>query len=87
MLQSGRFLGRLLQLLTKVGMPLMKNIIVLLTKCVLVPAASTADTGIHKKILVSGTAALIILNNEIAGIMKKVSQRFWPIDKTLYSNS
>ena len=35
-------------------------------------AASTADAGIHKKILASGTETLIFLNKEMQDIMKKV---------------
>ena len=47
------FLGRLLEPLTKVSLPLMKNVLISLSKGVLVPLrlASTADAGIHKKIL------------------------------------
>ena len=56
MIQSGGFLGRLLGLLQKTGLPLIKNVIKLLAKRVLTPlgltaAASAADAGIHKKIL------------------------------------
>ena len=59
MMQSGGFLGRLLNRLLKTGLPLMKNAIKSLAKIVLIPlgltvAASAADAGIHKKILVSG---------------------------------
>ena len=54
MIQSGGFLGRLLDLLLKTGLPLIKNIINPLAKSVLIPlglsaAASAADVGIHKK--------------------------------------
>ena len=54
MIQSGRFLGRLLGPLLRTGLPLMKNVIKLLAKSVLVPlgltpAGSAADVGIHKK--------------------------------------
>ena len=56
MIQSGGFLGRLLGLLLKTGLPLTKNVIKPLAKSVLIPlglsaAASAADTGIHKRIL------------------------------------
>ena len=56
MIRSGGFLGRLLGLLLKTGLPLMKNVIKPLAKSVLIPlgltaAASAADAGIHKKIL------------------------------------
>ena len=54
MIQSGRFLSRLLGSLLKTGLPLIKNVIEPLTKSVLIPlgltaAASAADAGIHKK--------------------------------------
>ena len=54
MIQSGGFLGRLLGPLLKPGLPLIKNVIKPLAKCVLIPlglpvAASAADAGIHKK--------------------------------------
>ena len=59
MIQSGRFLGRLLGPLLKTGLPLMKSVIKPLAKSVLIPlgltaAASAADAAIHKKILGSG---------------------------------
>ena len=76
MIQSGRFLGRLLGPLLKTGLPLIKNVIKPLAKSVLIPlgltaAASGADAGIHKKILGSGydnTTTLIISNDEIEDI-------------------
>ena len=54
MIQSGGFLGRLLDPLLKTGLPLIKNVIKPLAKSVLIPlgltaAASAADAGIHKK--------------------------------------
>ena len=65
MIQSGGFLSRLLGPLLKTGLPLIKNVIKLLAKSVLIPlgltvTASAADTGIHKKILGSGSTTLII---------------------------
>ena len=59
MIQSGGFLGRLLDPLLKTGLPLIKNVIKLLVKSVLIPlgltaTASAADAEIHKKILGSG---------------------------------
>ena len=53
-IQSGVFLGRLLGLLLKIGLPLISNVIKPLAKSVLIPlgltaAASAADSGIHKK--------------------------------------
>ena len=55
MIQSGRFLGRLLGPLLKTGLPLIKNVIKPLAKSVLIPlgltaAASAADAGMHKNI-------------------------------------
>ena len=80
MIQSGGFLGRILDPLLKTGLPLIKNITNLLTKSVLIPlgltaAASAVDAGIHKKIFGSGhnnTATLIISNNEMKGVIKVV---------------
>ena len=78
MIQSGGFLGRLLGLLQKTGLPLIKNVIKLLAKRVLTPlgltaAASAADAGIHKKILWSDNKiTLIISNDEINDIIKIV---------------
>ena len=53
-IKSRGFLGGLLSLLLKTGLPLIKNIIKLLAKSVLVPlglnvAASAADVGVYKK--------------------------------------
>ena len=53
-MESGGFLGRLLGLLHKTGLPLMKNIIKPLAKSVLISlgltaAASAADARIYKK--------------------------------------
>ena len=50
-----------------------KVVIKPLAKCVLIPlwltaSASAADAGIHKKILLSGTTTLIILNDEMKDI-------------------
>ena len=75
MIQSVGFLGRLLGLLSKTGLTLMKNVIKPLGKIVLIPlgltaAASTADAGIHKKILRPGTITLIISNDEKEDIIK-----------------
>ena len=75
MIQSGGFLGRLLGLLLKTGLPLIKKVIKPLAKSVSVPlgvtaAASVADAGIHKKILGSGNTTLIISNDEINDIIK-----------------
>ena len=80
MIQSGRFLGRLLDPLLKTGLPLMKSVIKPLAKSVLIPlglaaAASAADAGIHKKILGSvhnNNTTLIISNDEMNDILKIV---------------
>ena len=60
MIQSGGYLGKLLGSLLRTGLPLMKSVIKPLAKSVLVPlgltaGASAADSGIHKKILGSGS--------------------------------
>ena len=54
MIQSGGFLGKILDPLLKTGLPLIKNVIKPPAKSVLNPPgltadASAADTGIHKK--------------------------------------
>ena len=77
MIQSGRRLGRLLNTLLKIGLPFLKNVIKPLAKTVLVPlvltaATSAADAGIHKIILGSGTAILMISNDEMEDIIKIV---------------
>ena len=74
-IQSGGFRGRLYGPLLKTGLPLIKNVIKPLTKSGLIPlgltaAVSAVDTGIHKKILGSGTTTLIISNDEMENSMK-----------------
>ena len=74
-IQSGRFLGKLLGQLLKTGLTLTKNVIKPLAITVLIPlgltaAASAADAGIHKKILGSGNTTLIISNEEMNDIIK-----------------
>ena len=59
MIQSVGFLGGLLGLLLKTGLPIMKSVIQPLAKSVLIPLelpaeTEAADAGIHKKILGSG---------------------------------
>ena len=77
-MESGGFLGRLLGSLLKSRLPLIKNVIQPLAKSALIPlgltaAASAADAGIHKKILVSGyNTTLIISNDEMEDIIKKL---------------
>ena len=75
MIQSGKFLGRLLGPLLITELPLMKSVIKRLGKSVLVPLGLTAaDAGIHKKILGSGhnNTTLKISNDEMDDILKTV---------------
>ena len=77
MIQSGRFLGKLIGPLLKTGLPLIKYVITPLAKSVLIPlgltaAASAADAGIHKKILGSGNTTLIISNKDMDDLTKIV---------------
>ena len=88
MIQSRGFLGRLLGPLLKTGLPFMENVVKPLAKSVLIPlgltaTASTADTGIHKKILGSGTETLIISNDQMEDIIKVVKSLE---DSALYLN-
>ena len=74
--QSGGFLGRLLGLLLKTGLPLIKNVLKPLPKSVLIPleltaAASATDAAIHKKMFGSGKTTLIS-NEEMNDIMEIV---------------
>ena len=76
-IQSGALLRRLLGPILKTRLPLMKNVIKPLAKSVLIllglaAAASAADAGIHKNILVSGTKTLIISDDEMEVITKIV---------------
>ena len=76
-IQSGEFLSKLVGPLLKTGLPLIKNVIKPLPKSVLIPlgltaAASTADAGIHKKIVGSGKTTLIISDEEMNDIIKIV---------------
>ena len=66
-IQSGEFLGRLLDPLLKTGLPLIKNAVKPLAKSVLIPAA---DARTQRKILGSGSMTLIISNEEMNDIMK-----------------
>ena len=72
-IQSGRFLGSLLSKLagplTKVAIPVAKNVLAPLW----IPVVTSAiDAGIQKKIHGSGTTTLIISNEEMNDIMKIV---------------
>ena len=82
MVQLGVFLGRLLPPL-KTGLPLMKNVLKPLAERVLIPlglivAASAAVAIIHKKILGSGMTTLIMSNEEMDDIMKRVKSHEEP---------
>ena len=75
--QSGGFLGRLLGLLLKTGLPLMKNVIKSLTKSILIPlglkaSASATDAAIHNQMFGSGIATLMLSNEEMNDIRKTV---------------
>ena len=81
MIQSGGFLGRLLDPLLKTGLPLMKSVINPSAKSVLLPlgltaAASAADAGMHKNIVGSGhnnnNTILIISNDEKDNLLEIV---------------
>ena len=78
MIQSGRFIARLLSTLLKPGLSSIRNVIKSLTKSVLIPlgvttAVSASDAGILKIILGSGTATLMISNDEdIIKIVKRL---------------
>ena len=76
-MQSGGFLGRLLGPLLNIGSLLIGNVLKPSAKSVLVQlgltaAASATDAAIHKKMFGSSTAALIISNEEMNDIMKKI---------------
>ena len=95
MIQSGGFLGRLLDPLLKTGLPLIKNVIKPLAKSVLIPlwlTASAADAGIHKKKYLRIRSLPFFLlcfaqygdsNNEIEDIIKIVKS---PEDSGLLLN-
>ena len=77
MIQPERFLGGLIGPLLNTGLPLVQNVIRPLAKSILIPlgltaTASAADARIHKKILGSGTATLIISNDEMEDIINIV---------------
>ena len=68
MIQSGEFLGKLLDPLLKTGLPLIKNVIKPLAKSVLNPPgltadASAADAGIHNKSWGLKILHLLSINN------------------------
>ena len=73
--QKGGLLNFIAQLM-KVGLPLMKNVLMLLVKSVLIPlglmeTASVTDAAIQKTIYGSGMTTIIIISNEeMKDIMK-----------------
>ena len=77
MIESGRFLGRLLGPLLKKGLQLIINMIKILAKSVLIPlglttAASAADAKIHKKTGSGNMTTLAISNDQMNDIVKVV---------------
>ena len=78
--QSGGFLGRLLGPLLKTGLSLIENILKTLSKRALIPlrltaAVSVTDAAIHKTMFGSGTATLIISNEEMNDIIKIIKSQ------------
>ena len=74
--RKGGFINFLRSLMAA-GLRLMKNVLIPLAKSVLIPlgltaTASATDEAIQKKISGSGTIALIISNEEMEDITKKV---------------
>ena len=75
--QSGGFGRRFLGPLLKTRLPLMGNLLKTLAKSVLIPlgimvVASATDVDIHKKIFRSGFTTLLISNEEMNDIIKKL---------------
>ena len=75
--QSRELLGRLLEPLSKTGLPLMGNVLKPLARSVLIPLGLTAaalatDAVIHKKMFGSITTTLIVSNEEMNYFMKNV---------------
>ena len=86
--KSGGFLGRLLALLWKIGLPLIGNVLKPLTKSILIPLGLTAapaatDAAIHKKMFGSGNTILIVSNEGMNDIMKiiKSLEKSWLLIK------
>ena len=69
-IQSGGFLGKILGPLLKTGLPLLKSVIKPLGLLGITVASSAIDAGVQKKIYGSGTTTLVILSEEMNGIMK-----------------
>ena len=74
--QWGGSLSKLLGPLLKTGLSLVKDVLKSLAKSVLIPlgltTVSAADAAIHKKKFGSGNTTLIISNEEMHDIIKKV---------------
>ena len=71
-IQSGRFLRKILRPLLKSGLQLLKLIMKPLELLGLTPASAAIDTGVEETIYGSGETSLIISNEEINEIMKIV---------------
>ena len=69
-IQSGGFLGKLLDPLLKTGLPLLKSFIKPLGLLGLTAASSAIDVGAQNKIYGSGKITLVISNKEMNDIMK-----------------
>ena len=72
LIQSDRFLGKLLGPLLKTGLPLLKSVIKPLGLLGLTAASSAIDAGFQKKIYESGTTTLVITNEQMNDIIKIV---------------
>ena len=68
-IQSGGFLGEILDPLLKTGLPLLKKVIKPLGLLGLTAASSAIDAGVQKKLYGSGATTLIISNEEMNDIM------------------
>ena len=76
----GGFLGRLLRALIKTALPLIGNVLKPLAKRVLIPlgltaATSATDAAIDKTMFGSGNTILIVSNEQMNDVMKKVNSR------------
>ena len=69
-IQSGGFLGKILGLLLKTGLPLLKSVIKPLELLGLTAARSVIDAGVQNKIYGSGKPTLVISSEEMNDIMK-----------------
>ena len=68
-IQSGRFLGKLLGPLLKTGLPLLKSVMKPFDLLGLTAASSAIDAGVQKRIYGSGKTTLVISNEEMNDIM------------------